>query len=96
MAELREEHMLLSRKRVLRLLVIAVAMAALGLVFVNYTSRSGAFADPPPKCPNVACAPTGCWSDGTVPNTGTMVKRLSRTPSECGNNLGGCQTLACQ
>ncbi len=88
--------MLLSRKRAFRVFVIAFATAAMGLVFVDYAWRSGAFADPPPKCPNVACAPTGCWSDGTVPHTGTMVKRLSRTPGECGNNDGGCETLACQ
>lgn len=88
--------MSLPRKRMLRLLLIAVATAAISLIFLSRAPRSGALAAPPPKCPNVACAPTGCWSDGTVPNTGTMVKKLSRTPNECGNNLGGCQTLACQ
>jgi len=79
----------------LRFLAIAATVTVVSLALLHHSSNPGPYADPPPQCPDVACTPTGCWSDGTVPHQGTKVKKLSRTPGECGNNLGGCETLPC-
>lgn len=83
-----------SNRLVVRALMFVAVLAAISSAIVLYSVRGGAWADPPPPCPDVACNSL-CWSDGTHSNNGTRVIQKSPTLLECGNNDGTCETQPC-
>jgi hypothetical protein len=82
-----------------------VAVVAVGLLVVSNQVRlstaatTSAPSDPQCSngkgpCPNVACV-SGCWSDGTYENRGTMAVQKAFAPVECGLGAKGCVTQSC-
>ncbi len=80
-----------SRKRTLRLLVIAAAVVVTSLAFLHLSTRSASYAA---KCDNTACN-SSCWVGGTHHNHGTFAMRTVREPLKCPTGTGGCLTQAC-
>jgi hypothetical protein len=77
-------------RRVVRLLVVTAALAAVWFAIARYSTKDVALAV---KCTNTACAGT-CWADGTVENHGTNA--VMRGPGiDCGIGEPGCQTESC-
>jgi hypothetical protein len=77
-----------------RMSTIVLAVVAVSIGVLKYSTTTKVFADPPPPCPNLECESI-CWSDGTHPNQGTKVIHKSPTLLECGNNDGTCITQPC-
>ena len=89
--------MSLSLKRVARVLAVAAVVAILSATVGSQNASTQVAGDDQctdgrAPCPNVACAGE-CWSDGTVPNQGTKVKRTQF--STCGIGEDGCITQSC-